>query len=225
MINKISPEILRNNKEQYYNNGDIALARAIIINNWDKFRQDRKDLKQADIEFINLYNSGKIRPDLHKYIEALSVHRLYNWRRDLKDNTYKNVENWAALLPAGYFNNYVSFLWNRQECWINIEILEKISGYSEKTLRNRCYEGRYIRKSYITEDNQYIEKVLIQSLDDEIKRKIHYFCIKSFKNLIDTIEQIQDESSCLNIVFKELLKSEEFSKWVKNNLPRLQEVK
>lgn len=73
----------------------IALAKMDLLNHWEAFRTGKNDKKQADKDFITMYNSKILSLNLFNTIGKISVASLYRWKKDLKDNN----NDYRALIP------------------------------------------------------------------------------------------------------------------------------
>lgn len=73
----------------------LALAKVDLIQHWEAFRNGQKNKKQADIDFLELYNSKVLSRSLYSVIGKVSKATLYRWNKDLKDNN----NDYTALIP------------------------------------------------------------------------------------------------------------------------------
>lgn len=73
----------------------LALAKVDIINHWDCYRNGQKNKKQADKEFIDIYNGKILSKTLYGIVGKVSLATLYRWNKDLKENN----GNYTALIP------------------------------------------------------------------------------------------------------------------------------
>lgn len=64
----------------------IALAKVDIVDLWQEFRENRKDKRTADCNFIKAYNSGIISSEIFEILGKISQKSLYRWQKILKDN-------------------------------------------------------------------------------------------------------------------------------------------
>lgn len=73
----------------------LALAKVDIINHWEAFRNGKKNKKQADKEFLEIYNGKILSKMLYNIVGKVSLATLYRWNKDLKEND----GNYTALIP------------------------------------------------------------------------------------------------------------------------------
>lgn len=73
----------------------LALAKVDIINHWEAFRNGKKNKKQADKEFLEIYNGKILSKMLYNIVGKVSLATLYRWNKDLKENN----GNYTALIP------------------------------------------------------------------------------------------------------------------------------
>lgn len=73
----------------------LALAKVDIINHWEAFRNGKKNKKQADKEFLEIYNGKILSKNLYNIVGKISLATLYRWNKDLKEN----CGNYSALIP------------------------------------------------------------------------------------------------------------------------------
>ncbi len=73
----------------------LALAKVDIINHWEAFRNGKKNKKQADKEFLEIYNGKILSKNLYSIVGKISLATLYRWNKDLKDND----GDYTALIP------------------------------------------------------------------------------------------------------------------------------
>jgi|GEM_PF-651887 len=75
----------------------LSYAKYNIVLAWENFRKDKPDKKEADKNFMLMYNSGILLPDAFKTAGKISLKSLYRWNKTLKDNEFK---------PFSLINNY-----------------------------------------------------------------------------------------------------------------------
>lgn len=73
----------------------LALAKVDIINHWEAFRNGKKNKKQADKDFIEIYNGKILSKNLYNIVGKVSLATLYRWNKDLKENN----NSYTALIP------------------------------------------------------------------------------------------------------------------------------
>lgn len=73
----------------------LALAKVDIINHWEAFRNGKKNKKQADMEFLEIYNGKILSKILYNIVGKVSLATLYRWNKDLKESG----GNYTALIP------------------------------------------------------------------------------------------------------------------------------
>ena len=73
----------------------LALAKVDIINHWEAYRNGQKNKKQADKEFIDIYNGKILSKTLYDIVGKVSLATLYRWNKDLKENN----GNYTVLIP------------------------------------------------------------------------------------------------------------------------------
>lgn len=73
----------------------LALAKVDIINHWEAYRNGQKNKKQADKEFLEIYNSKILSKYLYSIVGKVSLATLYRWSKDLSENN----GNYMALVP------------------------------------------------------------------------------------------------------------------------------
>lgn len=73
----------------------LALAKVDIINHWESYRNGQKNKKQADKDFIEMYNGKILSKTLYNIVGKVSLATLYRWNKDLKENN----NNYTALIP------------------------------------------------------------------------------------------------------------------------------
>lgn len=71
-----------------------ALARVDIVMASDNFRSKYPTRKEADSVFLDLYNSGMLLPQVHKFLGSISIGTLHRWVR-----AFGNYGTYKALLP------------------------------------------------------------------------------------------------------------------------------
>lgn len=75
----------------------LALAKYDLISNWQDYRSNYENKKQADIDYIKAYNNNLIAQELYKTVGKISKSTLYRWHKTLKENN----NNYISLI-----NNY-----------------------------------------------------------------------------------------------------------------------
>lgn len=73
----------------------LALAKVDIVNHWEAFRNGKKNKKQADKEFLEIYNGKILSKILYNIVGKISLATLYRWNKDLKENN----GNYTTLIP------------------------------------------------------------------------------------------------------------------------------
>ena len=73
----------------------LALAKMDIIKHWEAFRDGKQNKKQADKEFLDIYNGKILSKMLYNIVGKVSLATLYRWNKDLKENN----GNYTALIP------------------------------------------------------------------------------------------------------------------------------
>jgi len=133
------------------NQRKIALAKYDLIMNWLNFRQSyKKDKtrlkdKNADKEFVELYNTGMLYQEIFKVLGKTSIGSLYRWRALLDYN-----KDWMALVGQYKYSTrkeYKTTL-NEEQLKIFIQILLSPSAFSigksitltKHILKERGYE-------------------------------------------------------------------------------------
>lgn len=76
-----------------------ALARVDIVVALQNFRTKFKTKKEADNEFLELYNLGFYLPQIYKFIGTISIGTLHRWVKQ-----YENYGTYKALLPNYKYN-------------------------------------------------------------------------------------------------------------------------
>ena len=79
----------------------LALAKVDLINHWDTFRNSKKDKKQADIDFLELYNSKVLSRQIYAIVGNVSKTSLYRWNKELKENN----NDYKALIPGYHYGS------------------------------------------------------------------------------------------------------------------------
>jgi len=83
----------------------IALARFDLLRLWDEFRGRYARSTEADSEFIQGFNTGKLYPHLFKVLGAISINTLYRWKADLNGSG-----DWKPLIPQYYSRENKTYL-------------------------------------------------------------------------------------------------------------------
>lgn len=73
----------------------LALAKVDVINHWEAFRNGKSNKKQADKDFIEIYNGKILSKTLYNIVGKVSLATLYRWNKDLKENN----GSYTALIP------------------------------------------------------------------------------------------------------------------------------
>lgn len=220
MITKITPE----NFNKVFNSSDkgryTAIVRYLLVKEWEKYRANSNgNFKFSDTYFVSKYNSGVIFPQFKNAVKKISLSVLYKWKKALDEQTHKSVENWTTLIPAYYFNSYCLDRFNDTECWVDVEELVRITGNCKRTIDDKCRKSLYLKEEYINKENKYSYRIMLLSIETELQIKIFDDCIKQINTVVDAVEKLQNEKSCFNLVFNELLQGDSFREWAKNNLP------
>ncbi len=73
----------------------IALAKLDIVSEWNKYRKNFQDKKEADKTFVISYNKGIISDTLKLIIDKISIRSLYRWNNTLNssNNNYLSLVN------------------------------------------------------------------------------------------------------------------------------------
>lgn len=75
----------------------IALAKADLVNMWKTYRNAKTDKKNADYEFVNLYQSGFLAKEINQILgKKVSLKSLYRWNKDLLENG----NDYKILIPS-----------------------------------------------------------------------------------------------------------------------------
>ena len=74
----------------------IALARLDLLKLWDKFRKEAGIVKEANKNFLQLYNTGEFHSNIFQIIGKVSIGTLYRWKQSL--GTF-SCDDWTRLVP------------------------------------------------------------------------------------------------------------------------------
>ncbi len=76
---------------------EIALAKFTIVDFWKNYREDKKDKKAADKQFLLMLSSGLVLKKEYKLLGKISIGTLYRWKKTLDDNNndyYSLINNY-----------------------------------------------------------------------------------------------------------------------------------
>lgn len=74
----------------------IALARLDLLKLWDRFRREAGIVKEANRNFLQLYNSGEFHSNIFKILGKVSIGTLYRWKTSLGSF---HSDDWTRLVP------------------------------------------------------------------------------------------------------------------------------
>lgn len=74
---------------------NLALAKVDLLNHWEAFRNGIKNKKQADTDFLELYNSKVLSLKLYTIVGKVSKASLYRWKKELKEHN----GDYMSLIP------------------------------------------------------------------------------------------------------------------------------
>ncbi|MCD8378434.1 MAG: hypothetical protein LUB59_06575 [Candidatus Gastranaerophilales bacterium] len=92
----------------------LARAKVDLICHWQSFRADKKNKKQADKDFIDMYNTQNLSVGLFNIIGKVSLATLYRWNKLYKesDNDYRTL---IATYNCGFENDINTVLTEREQ--------------------------------------------------------------------------------------------------------------
>lgn len=177
------------------NQKKIALAKYDLIMNWLNFRQSyKKDKtrlrdKNADKEFVELYNTGMLYQEIFKVLGKTSIGSLYRWRALLDYN-----KDWTALVGQYKYSTrkeYKTTL-NEEQLKIFIQILLSPSAFSigksitltKHILKERGYEilpkdVTFRRYAKWFRDNNFDKWTLAREGEKALKDKVSPYIVRN----------------------------------------------
>ena len=178
-----------------------ALAKYDIINNWLGFRNNFKSNKKknkldpiyknkrADQQFITLYNTGTLYPELYNITGKISVGSLYRWRKLLGYNG-----DWTCLVGQYKYSTRKEYrtTLNEEQIKIFIQILLSPSAFSigksitltKHILKERGYEilpkdVTFRRYAEWFRDNNFDKWTLARHGEKALKDKVAPYIVRN----------------------------------------------
>ena len=72
----------------------IALARLDLLKLWQEYKKGKKNKREANDEFLKLYNTGEFHKNLFEILSTTSIGSLYRWKSKLA-----GTSDWTRLVP------------------------------------------------------------------------------------------------------------------------------